>query len=160
MFDFVTTNSPSLKSTSSSLTSSILAATLFPFDIILSQALTIAVPPTVNDLDPYVPYPNGPLSVSPCEISIFSIGTPSLSAAIWANVVSWPCPWLWDPVNTVTLPVGLNLTSADSHNPIPHPNIITTGDGAIPHASKYEHNPIPLSLPFASDSFFLFSNPL
>ena len=60
----------------------------------------------------------------------------------------------------MTCPVGLNLTSADSHNPTPHPKDITAAEGAIPHASKYEVTPIPLSFPLASDSFLLASKPL
>ena len=62
---FGTINSPSLNSISSGFASNILAATAFPFSTILSQAFAIAVPPTASDLDPYVPIPNGPLSVSP-----------------------------------------------------------------------------------------------
>ena len=74
-----------------------------------------------------------------------------MSPTIWANVVSCPCPWLCDPVKTETLPVALNLTSADSHSQTPQPIDITTADGAIPHASKYVEKPIPLSLPFFAD---------
>ena len=52
LLDFDTTNSPSLKSISFSFTSSILAATLFPLATIFLHALTIAIPPTANDLEP------------------------------------------------------------------------------------------------------------
>ena len=58
--------------------------------------------------------PNCTLLVSPCEISMFSIGMPSVSATIWAKVVSWPWPWLCEPVKMVTEPVGWTRTSADS----------------------------------------------
>ena len=37
----------------------------FPLLTIFLHALTMAIPPTVKDLDPYVPIPNVPLSVSP-----------------------------------------------------------------------------------------------
>src|SRR5882757_9827673 len=50
--------------------------------------------------------PNGILPVSPCTISTWSKATPSWSATSWANVVSWPWPWLCEPVKTVMLPVG------------------------------------------------------
>ena len=79
--------------------------------------------------------PNCTLSVSPCTIATFSIGMPSRSATSWANVVSCPCPWLWQPVNTSTEPVGLTRTSADSHRPTPAPSEPTALDGAMPHAS-------------------------
>ncbi len=59
--------------------------------------------------------PNGVVEVSPWTTSMFSSGTPSLSDTSWAKVVSWPWPWLCDPVMTWTLPVGLNLICADSH---------------------------------------------
>ena len=58
--------------------------------------------------------PKGMRPVSPCTISILSIGTPSLSETTWANVVSWPWPCECEPVKTVTLPVGLKRTSPTS----------------------------------------------
>ena len=63
-------------------------------------------------------------------------------------------------MKTVTFPVGLNLTSADSHKPTPQPKDITAAEGAIPHASMYVENPIPLNFPFASDFAFLSAKPL
>ena len=58
--------------------------------------------------------PNALLEVSPCLTSTWSTPMPNWSAMIWANVVSWPWPWEWVPVNTVTEPVGLTRTVADS----------------------------------------------
>ena len=61
--------------------------------------------------------PNCTLSVSPCTTLMFSIGMPSRSDTSCAKVVSWPWPWLCEPVRTSTEPVGLTRTSADSHKP-------------------------------------------
>ena len=90
------------------------AAIFVALSTILFMARMIASPPTANERDPYVPMPNGILAVSPCTISTFSMGMPSCSVTSCANVVSWPWPWLWEPVNTVTEPVGWTRTSADS----------------------------------------------
>ena len=54
--------------------------------------------------------PNGMRPVSPCTMSTSVIGIPSASATSWEKVVSCPCPWLCDPVRTVTLPVGCTRT--------------------------------------------------
>ena len=53
----------------------------------------------------------------------------------WAKVVSWPWPWLCEPVSTSTEPVGLTRTSADSHRPTPAPSEPTAALGAMPQAS-------------------------
>ena len=45
---------------------------LLPLATILSTAFTIADPPTDSERDPYVPMPNGILSVSPWTISTLS----------------------------------------------------------------------------------------
>ena len=58
--------------------------------------------------------PKGIWLVSPCTISTFSKGTPSFSETTCAKVVSWPWPWAWLPVSTLTVPVGLKRTTADS----------------------------------------------
>jgi hypothetical protein len=58
--------------------------------------------------------PNGIAPVSPWTISTCSIGMPSSSATSWENVVSCPWPWEWEPVKTVTPPVGWTRTLADS----------------------------------------------
>src|SRR5215470_9258098 len=130
-----TVNLPSLNTMSPSAASNMCAATFFALASILSSALTIADIPTAPEREPYVPMPNCTLSVSPCTIDTFSIGVPSRSATSWANVVSWPWPWLCDPVSTSTEPVGLTRTSADSHRPTPAPSEPTALDGAMPQAS-------------------------
>src|SRR3546814_15669704 len=65
--------------------------------------------------------------VSPCTISTFSIGTPSVSATSWEKVVSWPWPWLCEPVKMVTEPVGLKRTCADSQRPTPDRKSVVEG---------------------------------
>ena len=50
--------------------------------------------------------PKGTRPVSPCTTSTCSGEMPRRAATTWAKVVSWPWPWLCEPVNTVTLPVG------------------------------------------------------
>jgi hypothetical protein len=62
---------------------------------------------------------------------------PSRSAAIWAMLVSRPCPWGEVPVNTVTEPDGWTRTTADSQKPawIPTPPGPTTREGARPQIS-------------------------
>ena len=64
-----------------------------------------------------------------------SIGSCSSSEATCANVVSWPCPWLCDPVKTLTLPVGCTRTVALSYKPAWAPSDPTTCEGANPQAS-------------------------
>ena len=66
--------------------------------------------------------PNCTLSVSPCTTVTCSMGMPSRCETSWAKVVSWPWPWLCEPVSTSTEPVGLTRTSADSHRPTPAPS--------------------------------------
>src|SRR6185369_13474065 len=46
--------------------------------------------------------PNGTRPVSPCTTSTFSTVMPRRAATTCAKVVSWPWPWLCEPVNTVT----------------------------------------------------------
>ncbi len=58
--------------------------------------------------------PNGIFAVSPCTTSTCDTGMPSWSLTSCANVVSCPWPWLWVPVNTVTLPVGCTRMLATS----------------------------------------------
>src|SRR5215475_10199961 len=55
---------------------------------------------------------------------------PSPSATSCAKVVSCPCPWLCDPVSTVTLPVGWTRTAAHSKSPARAPNEPTTAEAA------------------------------
>src|SRR5882724_9906726 len=61
--------------------------------------------PTAPEREPYVPMPNCTLSVSPWTIVICSMGMPSRCEVSWANVVSWPWPWLCEPVSTSTEPL-------------------------------------------------------
>ena len=79
--------------------------------------------------------PNCTLSVSPWTICTWLIGTPSRSEINWQKVVSWPWPWLCDPVSTSMVPTGLTRISADSHRPTPAPRLPTAFDGAMPQAS-------------------------
>ena len=39
---------------------------------------------------------------------------PSSSATIWANVVSWPWPWVFELIFRIALPVGWIRSSAPS----------------------------------------------
>ena len=79
--------------------------------------------------------PNCTLSVSPCTTVICSMGMPRRWETSCAKVVSWPWPWLCEPVSTSTEPVGLTRTSADSHRPTPAPSEPTAWLGAMPQAS-------------------------
>ena len=63
--------------------------------------------------------PLGEIWVSPCSTRMSSNGTPSLSATIWLQAVSWPWPWALDPVTTSTLPVGSIRIEAFSQPPAP-----------------------------------------
>jgi hypothetical protein len=63
------------------------------------------------------------------------IGTPSRSETTCAKVVSWPWPWLCEPVSTSMVPTGLTRIS-----PIPTGRrrrraLPTAFDGAMPQAS-------------------------
>ena len=87
--------------------------------ITFSAALTTAMPPTLSERDPYVSRPFGEIWVSPCRISTSSNGTPSWSATIWLNPVSWPCPCGEMPVITSTLPVASIRMPAASQPPAP-----------------------------------------
>ena len=77
---------------SSGLASSSSAASFLAISTTSSDACPAATPPIWVDFEPYVPVPRGTTSVSPFSTVIFSIGIPSRSEAIIANVVSWPCP--------------------------------------------------------------------
>ena len=63
---------------------------------------------------PNVPVPSGTSAVSAWTSWIDSYGTPSSVATICGKTVLCPWPWLCDPVNTVTEPVGWKRTSPDS----------------------------------------------
>jgi hypothetical protein len=60
---------------------------------------------------------------------------PSLPATSCAKVVSWPWPWLCEPVKTVTVPVGWTRTSPASNSPARAPSAPAMFDGAMPQAS-------------------------
>jgi hypothetical protein len=60
---------------------------------------------------------------------------PSRAATTCAKVVSWPWPWLCEPVNTVTLPVGCTRISPHSNRPARAPSAPAMFDGAMPQAS-------------------------
>ena len=63
--------------------------------------------------------PLGATWVSPCSTSTSSKATPSRSATICDQAVSWPWPWAEEPVTTSTLPVGSIRTEALSQPPAP-----------------------------------------
>ena len=79
--------------------------------------------------------PNGTRPVSPWTMSTFSTGIPRRAATTWAKVVSCPWPWLCEPVNTVTLPVGCTRTSPHSKRPARAPRAPAMLLGARPQAS-------------------------
>jgi hypothetical protein len=79
--------------------------------------------------------PKGTRPVSPCTTSTLSTGMPSRAATTCAKVVSWPWPWLCEPVNTVTLPVGCTRISPHSNRPARAPSAPAMFDGAMPQAS-------------------------
>ena len=57
--------------------------------------------------------PRRPRRCRPCGRSTFSTGSPSRSAAIIANVVSWPWPCENEPVRTIAPPSGGDLDLAE-----------------------------------------------
>ena len=82
--------------------------------------------------------PNGMRPVSPCTTSTLPMSMPSRAATICANVVSWPWPWLCEPVNTVTPPVGFTRTCPASNRPARAPSAPAMFEGARPQASMYD----------------------
>ena len=60
----------------------------------------------------------GDLGVAVQHLDVLE-GTPSRSATIWLNAVSWPWPCALAPVTTSTLPVGSIRTLACSQPPAP-----------------------------------------
>src|SRR5205085_193104 len=75
-------------------------------------ALDAGLVTAARDANVPTAYPNR--RVSPVTTSTSASGTPSSSAAIWANTVWWPCPWLVSPVATLTFPVVSMTTCAPS----------------------------------------------
>ena len=90
------------------------------FSCTRSPARSIAEPPTARLRLPPVPKPIGVIDVSPWRTTTSSNSTPSRSARIWANVVSWPWPCGEVPVKAVTVPLGSTRTIALSYGPNPH----------------------------------------
>ena len=60
------------------------------------------------------PPPTDTMSVSPTRIFTCSTGTPIMSAATWAKLVSWPCPLGWVPITTSMVPSVFTTISARS----------------------------------------------
>jgi hypothetical protein len=96
-----------------------------------SSATTIAEPAIAVERLAKVPTPRGTTSLSPNRKTTSPIGTPSRSAAIWANVVSCPCPCGEEELPITTRPLGSTLASALSHMP--------------PARSTYIATPVPLT---------------
>ena len=85
-----------------------------PRSMIFSVARVTAEPPTVRAPEPPLPRPAPSASLSPQNTWMRSGGTPSRSATIWANAVSFPCPIDVEPVNSDTEPSALTRSSAVS----------------------------------------------
>ena len=66
---------------------------------------------------------------------------------IWAYVVSWPWPWVCDPILASTLPVGWTRISQPSF--IFSPMMSKSCDGPAPTISVKEQMPMPMSSPRA-----------
>ena len=82
--------------------------------------------------------------MSPCSTSTSSNGTPSRSATIWLNAVSWPWPCGLTPTTTSTLPVGEHpdggvLPAAGAVVELTR----APGSGARPHISVNVDTPRP-----------------
>ncbi len=93
------------------------AATASHFSFSASTACTTAEPPIATERLANVPTPRGTSFESPKRSSTSSRPTPSRSAAIWANVVSWPWPCGDEPLRTSSRPVGSSSASAVSNSP-------------------------------------------
>ena len=76
------------------------------------------------------------------------MGTPRVSATICAKVVSWPWPWECVPVQTITEPVGVTRTCADSTRPMPPVAGAVAAEGPNPQISIHVESPMPMYLPF------------
>ena len=73
------------------------------------------------------------------------VGDAELLATIWANVVSWPWPWVFTPSFRMALPVGWTRSSAESI--IFSPAMSYCLDGPAPTASVKCATPIPMRRP-------------
>ena len=74
-------------------------------------------------------------------------GIPISSATIWANVVSWPWPWLMHETRRTAFPVGWIRSSLPSA--MPSPRMSMSLRGPAPTASVKNATPIPISSPRA-----------
>jgi hypothetical protein len=66
-----------------------------------------------------------------------------VSDAIWAKVVSWPCPWAWVPTKTWAEPVGWIRIWADSTRARPPVAGAVAALGPKPQISIQVEMPIP-----------------
>ena len=78
---------------------------------------------------------------------------PSSSATIWANVVSWPWPWVCALMLTTALPDGCTRRSAPSF--IARPRMSMCLRGPAPTPSVKNETPMPISSPRARFSRLL-----
>ena len=99
---------------SSSATSSRCAASFIAFSRTRRATIAVAAPDVGVEREAYVPRPYGVLSVSPCMTLMSSGWMPSSLETICANVVSWPCPCVWQLSLRIALPVGWIRSSAPS----------------------------------------------
>ena len=97
-----------------------------------------AAPDTGVEREPYVPSPNGVLSVSPWITSTSSGGMPSSWVTIWANVVSWPWPWVCTDSRIWALPVGWMRSSQPSAMPSPRMSMCLRGPAPTPSVKNDE----------------------
>ena len=88
----------------------------------LTAAADTALPLITAAREANVPTPYLNRRVSPVVTVTRSTGTPSSCAAIWANTVSWPWPWVVSPVDTTTSPVVSTRTWPPSYGPTPVPS--------------------------------------
>ncbi len=96
--------------------------------------------------------PNGAVSVSPSSTTTSSAGMPSSWATIWAQVVSWPWPWVLAPVRRMALPVMCTRSSAESN--ILMPRMSYSRLLPAPSGSVIVEMPMPSSRPRALASSF------
>src|SRR6187551_3349777 len=71
-----------------------------------------------------------------------SAGMPISVAMIWAQVVSWPWPWLLEPTRAMPAPVGCRRISQESN--IAMPRMSQFFDGPAPTISVKNETPRPM----------------
>ena len=99
---------------SSTDASSRCAASRLPLSSTVSLATYTALPAVWREREPIVPDPLGTSAVSDCRIVMSSIATPSLSAMIIENAVTWPWPWALVPTRAITFPSLVISTAPNS----------------------------------------------